>query len=250
MKQEIQDLKNLPLSFLISAPLNAAIEAQRQSALTTAAFIEQVGFIPPADKLSLFSDQQGASNGDGGYRVRQAVISYQQDELTKAANSTPGHEVYEVKPVKRELRLPYLSMVNVPMFDVSELTIDFNARLKGVTQVETDFQHENTSKLTVGVNGGVDGGSMGIPVNVGASMQVESASRTQFGLRYGEGHEAEYNLHVQVKAVQAQQPKGIERLLSLAEKIVDASERANAEFARLALAAPSPAPAPAPTPNP
>lgn len=248
MKQEIQDLKSLPLSFLISAPLNAAIEAQRQSALTTAAFIEQVGFIPPDKKMSLFSDTNTNAN-DPGYKVRQAVISYQQDELLPAAGSTPGHEVYEVKAVKRELRLPFLSMVNVPMFDVSELTIDFNARLKGVQQVETDFEHETTSKTSASVNGGIDGSSFGVPANIGASMQVESASRTNFGLRYGEGHEAEYNLHVTVKAVQAQQPKGIERLLSLAEKIVDASERANAEFARLQLAAP-PAPAPAPAPGP
>lgn len=234
MRQETEELKNLPLSFLISAPLNAAIEAQRESAMTTAAFIEQVGFIPPENKLSLFSSP---AEGDS-YKVRQAVIAYQQDELKlKTAGdptaTPPKPDVYEVQPVKRELRVPYLSMVNIPMFDVSELTIDFNARLKGVTQVETDFKHETGSKVTAGARAGVDLGSLGVPVNVGASMKVESTSRTQFGLRYGEGHEAEYNLHVTVKAVQAQQPKGIERLLSLAEKIVDASERANTELTRL-----------------
>lgn len=251
MKQEIDDLKNLPLSFLISAPLNAAIEAQRNSAMTTAAFIEKVGFIPPAkDKLSLFSDKGGSAST--GYRVREAVIGYQQDELQKTGTGGNGQDVYDVVATKRELRLPYLSMVNIPMFDVSEVMIDFNARLKGVTQIETDFEHENTSKMNLSANGSLDGGSLGIPVNIGASMTVESSSQTKFGLRYGEGHEAEYNLHVQVKAVQAPQPKGIERLLSLAERIVDASERANAEYHRLRLAqvTPSPAPVPAPAPAP
>lgn len=233
MKQETQELKNLPLSFLISAPLNAAIEAQRASALSTAAFIEQVGFLPKDKKLSLFA------NKDNSYDVRQAVISYEQDEIKlKTAGdptaSPPTRDVYQVvKGVKRTLQLPFISLLNIPMFEVSELNIDFNVRLKGVTQFEAEFNNETSSTYSESASASGDLSSLGVPLSVGASMKVESTSRSQFGLRYGEGHEAEYNLHVTVKAVQAAQPKGIERLLALAEKIVDASEKANAELAKL-----------------
>jgi hypothetical protein len=233
MKQETQELKNLPLSFLISAPLNAAIEAQRASALSTAAFIEQVGFLPKDKKLSLFADKTNT------YDVRQAVVSFEQDEIKLKKpgdpNATPPtsdvHEI--VKGVKRTLQLPFISLLNIPMFEVSELNIDFNVRLKGITQFEAEFNNETSSTVGSSASARGDLGSLGIPLSVGASMKVETTSRSEFGLRYGEGHEAEYNLHVTVKAVQAAQPKGIERLLALAEKIVDASEKANAELTRL-----------------
>jgi hypothetical protein len=232
MKQETQELKDIPLSFLIGAPLNAAIQAQRDAAMSTAAFIETVGFLPKG-KPSLFA------NTPEGYDVRQIKLGYQQDEIRLKTHGDPAaipptKDVYEVTTgVKRELQLPFISLLNIPMFEVSELNIDFNVRLKGATQFEADFSLDNTTTASGGGNAGGDLGSLGIPVSVGAHMNVESTTRTQFGLRYGEGHEAEYNLHVSVKAIQAPPPKGIERLLSLAEKIVDASERANAERLRL-----------------
>lgn len=252
MKQETQELKNLPLSFLISAPLNAVIEAQRASALSTAAFIEQVGFLPKNKKLSLFADKTNT------YDVRQAVVSYEQDEIvvTKpgkpavvgvpgvagtpgvpavpevvAADAVPAE--FNVKKTKRTMQLPFISLLNIPMFEVSELNIDFNVRLKGVTQFEAEFNNETSSTASGSASASGDLSSLGIPLSVGASMKVETTNRSNFGLRYGEGHESEYNLHVTVKAVQAAQPKGIERLLALAEKIVDASEKSNAEQIRL-----------------
>lgn len=87
MKQETQELQNLPLSFLISAPLNAAIEAQRASALSTAAFIEQVGYLPKNKKLSLFADTTNT------YDVRQAVVSYEQDEIQERWPHLVGQNV-------------------------------------------------------------------------------------------------------------------------------------------------------------
>jgi hypothetical protein len=70
MKQEIQELKKLPLSFLISALFNTAIEAQRTSALSIAAFIEQVGSPSKDKKLSLFANKTNT------YDMRQAVVTY------------------------------------------------------------------------------------------------------------------------------------------------------------------------------
>ena len=253
MKQETQELTNLPLSFLISAPLNAAIEAQRASALSTAAFIEQVGFIPTKadgskeETLTLFANEEN----DNNYEVRQAVVRYTQDEVVLKTAAVPGDPgvtppipptpaVFEVKQgAEKTLQLPFISLLTIPVFEVSELTIDFGVRLLGITQFEAEFNNEASSSVRGEASAKGDLNSLGIPLSVGGSMRVQASTSSQFGLRYGQGHEAEYNLNVSVKAVQASPPKGIERLLALAEKIVDASERANAEKDNLN-AAPAP----------
>lgn len=233
MNQQIQELTNLPLSFLISAPLNAAIEAQRASAMSTAAFIEEVGFIAPPQNRSMFSKPTTT------YDVRQAVVKYKQDEvrLKTPADSTtvpPTPATYEVvKGAERTLQLPFISLFNIPTLEISEVSIDFNVRLQGATQFEFDASYSQsfTSTVTGSVGAQVPLGK--IPVGVGADIKVKTTSRSQFGLRYGEGHESEYNMNIQVKAVQSAPPKGIERLLSLAEKIVESSEKANEEAAKL-----------------
>ena len=233
MNQELQELKNLPLSSLISAPLNAAIEAQRAAALSTAAFVEQVGFMPPEKKSTIFSRKNAS------YEVRQAVVSYKQDEIFLDKRGDPNavpptkDEYTVVKGVQRTLQFPFIALFNVPTFEVSELSIDFNVALKSVSEFEVEIKDE-TQASTTG-SGSLDLGlqSLGIPLGVSGSMKVEATRRSQFGLRYGEGHESEYNLHITVKAIQGPQPKGIERLLALADKIVDASEKANAEALRL-----------------
>jgi hypothetical protein len=223
------ELENLPLSFLISAPLNAAIEAQRAAALSAAAFIEQVGFLPKNQKLSLFT------NATNTYDVRQAQVSYTHKEvvLDKAENldaDPPTPATYKLGEVTRTLQLPFISLLQIPLFEVSELNIDFSVRLKGVTQFEAEFNNETSTNVESQARGSGDLTSLGVPIAVGGSMKVQTASQSKFGLRYGEGHEAEYNMHVTVKAIQAPPPKGIERLLALAEKIVDASERSSTQL--------------------
>lgn len=233
MQQQIQELSNLPLSFLISAPLNAAIEAQRAAAMTTAAFIEEVGFLTPTKERSLFTKPQTTVD------VRQAQVKYKQDEiheLTPADDTTdpPTPAKYEVKKgTERTLQLPFISLFNIPTLEVSEVEIDFNVRLQGATQLELDASTQTTTSGSVSgaINAQLPLGK--IPVGVGAEAKVKTTTRSQFGLRYGEGHESEYNMNVKVKAVQAAPPKGIERLLALAERIVESSERANEELKKL-----------------
>ena len=72
-------------------------------------------------------------------------------------------EVQVTKGVERTLQLPFISMLNIPMFEVSKLNIDFNVRLKGATQFEIDFSADNTTRTSVGANGGSDLASLGIP---------------------------------------------------------------------------------------
>jgi hypothetical protein len=233
MQEQVQELSNLPLSFLISAPLNAAVEAQRAAALSTAAFIEEVGFQAPPDKRSLFT------RSDSTREVRQAVLKYKQDEVrekTPADPTTtpPTKAVYEVvKGVERTLQLPFISLFNVPSLEISEVAIDFNVRLQGATQFEVSASQKSSTSTTVTGSVGAQVPLAKIPIGVGAEVKVKASSSSKFGLRYGEGHEAEYNMNVRVKAIQGAQPKGIERLLALAEKIVESSERANDEAAKL-----------------
>ena len=74
------------------------------------------------------------------------------------------------------------------------------------------------------INAGLQ--ELGIPVGIGASAKVEASTSTKFELRYGSGHEHEYNLNISIKANAAPQPRGIERLLGIAERIAAANEAA------------------------
>jgi len=255
---EVKILKNLPLTDLISAPLNAVINAQAAAAMTTANFIERVGFINKKKKSSGLFDKPSGPNGDD-YDVRVAKLKMVKKMLEpakgdpaypdgmRAATGNPdpsslgpnpstndgnhpnGIEKYvppKAGPDTYEyVELPFISMLTIPSFEVNELTWDFNVRLNSVEEFSTDFTYSNTTTVT-------ETGDLGLDIadflTIGASMKVESTTKTDFNLRYGSTHEAEYNLKINLRASAAQTPKGIDRLLSIAERIATNNEKVNA----------------------
>lgn len=217
MRQEIKELKELPLADLISAPLNAVIQAQNDAALSTVNFIQNVGFMPKDDEKDIFAE-------DNPSDVRMAVIKYQEEvayEKTPKNGANPA--VWETKKEERTLSIPFISLFNIPALEISEMKWDFNVKLKGMTQFATNLNTTTTTTSEGGGNLGANLSSFGLPISIGASMKVSTSSTTKFGLRYGEGHEATHQLSIGIKAVQAEPPKGVDRLLSLAEQMVQAS---------------------------
>ncbi len=223
MQQEVRELQQLPLEDLITAPLNAVITAQANAALSTANFIQQIGF----------RNKQGERDG------RTSIF----DLLNKPADPAQAGDQFEVRTaelvfVKKENRngevvdtfervsLPFITLFNIPSIEISEMTWDFSAKLKGIETFETALTHTAKQKTEVGgnINAGLQ--ELGIPVGIGASAKVEASTSTKFELRYGSGHEHEYNLNISIKANAAPQPRGIERLLGIAERIAAANEAA------------------------
>lgn len=201
MTQEVQTLKDLPLESLISAPLNAVIAAQANAAMSTAAFIERLGFkAKESDALDLsmlFDD------GDSNYEVRNANITFEKKV---------GTETEEVK-----LSVPYITLFNIPSIEIEEMTWDFNVKLKRAEVFSTSLSISNETKVNANTSFNLGGGFL--PIKIGSSLKVESTTKTDFNTKFGLSKEAEYNLKISVKATQAAPPKGLEKLLSIAEQL-------------------------------
>lgn len=204
MQEDITELRNLPLEQLISAPLISVIKAQAQAATTTAKFVEEIGFKKKnVDDQSMF-DTPDADNND--YDVRVAKLN-----VTSTSGATTNVTTVE---------LPFISLVNVPNFEITNFDWAFNVKLKSMQSFSAKFGVSNTTTTTGDVNAGLD--IKGI-LKIGGGMKVESSTKTDFESRYKSGREQEYNLAISVKGTQAPLPKGIETLLSIAEAAAKAS---------------------------
>ncbi len=211
--QEVQELKELPLEQLISAPLNAVINAQATAAMSTAAFIERIGFKAAAPAGGGAADQTLSMLFDDGnpskYEVRTADVKFVK-KTTDAAGAVVSTDV--------NLSVPFITMFNIPSIEIDEMNWEFNARLKRVEAFATSLTFGSTTKTTAGANAGLAAGKL--PISLGASLKVESTVKTDFQAKFGSSKEAEYNLKISVKASQAAPPKGIEKLLGIAESLI------------------------------
>src|SRR4051812_33551245 len=109
-----RELASLDFGNLIGGPLSAIVEAQARSAITTAAFIREVGF-----------DKDGnVINVDFNY-TRKDNDGLDQDFT---------------------LTVPFLTMLPIPYVTVESGTIEFNAKITSVTEsnAEESFDHETT----------------------------------------------------------------------------------------------------------
>lgn len=199
--REVRELRALPLEDLIVAPLNAAINAQAAAALSTADFVKRVGFVDPKSK-SLFDRPEDSDKSD----VRIAEL-----RVTKKNKKADG----SVEEVTESIEIPFITLFNIPALEIGSLDWSFDVKLKSVEAFETDLTHSVSTTSTTGA-------SVGLPLKalaIGVQMKVETAAKTDFNLRYGQGREGEYNLRVSIKANAAPIPRGIERLMDIAERI-------------------------------
>jgi hypothetical protein len=226
MNREIQTLKDLPLESLLSAPLNAAIAAQANAALSTVAFVEKVGFKSKDPRRSIFDRQRNEDESE----VRIATLK---------VKSKRRNEAGELVDDDVEISLPYITLFNIPTLEIGSLDWSFNVKLNRVEELAVDFTKSIESTATGSVAAGGDLTSIGIPISIGGKMSVAVTEKTEFALRYGVGREQEYNLAITVRANQAPQPRGIQRLFDIAERVA-----ADIAEARRPQNQPLPAPSP------
>lgn len=212
MQADITELRDLPLEQLISAPLNAVIAAQANAAMTTVRFIEEIGFKRDDDE-SVFDTPDSSSSNDYDVRVAKLEID---------ANGR-----------KTRVDIPFISLVNVPNFEISNFDWSFNVKLKSMQSFSARFGASSTTTTSSKTELGLDIKGL---VKLGSTMKVESTTKTDFESRFKAGREQEYNLQINVRGNAAPLPKGIETLLSIAENA--------ARNEPVAPPAPSPAPGP------
>ena len=196
MDQDITELRNLPLEQLISAPLNAVIKAQAQAAMTTAQFIEEIGFKRKDEDSLSFFDTPDNTSGENDYDVRVAKVQIDANGLVTKVD------------------IPFITLVNVPNFEITNFDWAFNVKLKSMQSFSAKFGTSNTTSTTVNASSELNIFSL---IKIGGSMKVESTTKTDFESRFKSGREQEYNLNISIKGNSAPLPKGIETLLSIAE---------------------------------
>jgi hypothetical protein len=120
MAEEGQELASLDFANLIGGPLNALIEAQAKSAITTANFIRQVGF-------------------DANNDVVNVKFRY---EKTNDQGFTQDFE----------LAVPFLTMVPIPYITIDEASVEFNAKITSVreSKVDSSFSQDVQHETNVG----------------------------------------------------------------------------------------------------
>lgn len=208
MQADVKELRDLPLEDLITAPMNAVISAQRDAAVTTMKFIEEIGFIRP-DEDSFFDTPDDTTKNTYDVRIAKLKVTH---TPTPPAGTT-------ATPVTTEVELPFISMFNIPSFEIATLEWEFNAKLKSMTSFTAQAKLSSSTTASAGSNTSLGGGF--IPIKIGSSMKVESTVKTDFESRFKTGREQEYNLRIKINANSAPTPKGIEKLLDIAQSLVD-----------------------------
>lgn len=170
-------MNSLDFSIYIGGPLQAAVNAQNAASLAQVDFIKNVGFKAPNTTVT---------------PPTQAELNYVDFTYQGSSNGTEQ---------ERTIRVPLLTMLNVPSIRIEEITIDFNAKL---TSVET----QDTSS-SVGVTGSLSAGCKIASLKVSAAYKKTTTT--------GSNVEKTYSMSVHVRAVNDELPAGLDRILTLLE---------------------------------
>ena len=195
MSRAVDELRQIPFDYLIGAPLKAAIEAQGLAAKTTIDFIEKVGFIPDdPDQDPFFEDEQ--DDVEGG-QVRNVTFQYSKtDQNGVAANA--------------QLTVPILSIVPIPYIRIDEMTINFTAKLNDTIT--------NTTKQGFTLNTQTSGQYRAFwsPIRLDFRVSASYSQSRETASRYAR----EYQMVINVRAVQDDLPAGLERVLDILEQTI------------------------------
>src|SRR5918996_484466 len=192
MSRAVDELRQIPFDHLIGAPLKAAIEAQGLAAKTTIDFIEKVGFVPEdPDQDPFFEDEE--DDVEGG-RVRNVTFSYSKTDQNG-------------QPSGVELTVPILSIVPIPFIRIDDMTINFTAKLNDtiVNTTKTGFNLQTDAKATYK--------AFWSPVTVDFRVSASYSSSRETSSKFVR----EYQMQINVRAVQDDLPAGLERILDILE---------------------------------
>lgn len=191
-------LGSIPYGTLIGAPMTAAVEAQALAAQTSIDFIRSVGFD---------SDQDDEDFGD----LRQVSFTYTSRDTTTGVDRTV------------ELKVPLLTIVPIPYLRIDDMTIDFTSKIteEMIRTTKRNSSAQADAELSIRYK------SFLSPVKVGfkASVSAKHSSSVATSNRY----KTEHTININVRAVQDDIPRGMDRMLDILED---------------AIAEPAPAPAP------
>ncbi|MEM7442329.1 MAG: DUF2589 domain-containing protein [Pseudomonadota bacterium] len=179
MANVTQQLGAIPFGNLIGGPMTAAVEAQAKAAGTSYDFIRSVGF-----------DDEG--------NLIKVPLKFNR-RTTDADGNAVSNEV--------SIEVPLLTLLPIPFLRIDHMTIDFTANMSDTSSSEdTKSEARNAS---VGVEAGAKYLFFSAKLNASYSSKKESTSTKNS--RYS----IEYNMNVNVHAVQDDMPAGMAKVLNL-----------------------------------
>ena len=187
------ELGSIPYSTIIGGPLNAAVEANADASMTAAKFIQDVGF----------QETQGMSGWDSERKPVYVTFSYKKEVLDESTGETTTKEF--------DMRVPLLLLVNIPYFEVSRVTIDFNVKLNSVQSYATSSQFDVDSTVK-GKQGWFTGN---VKWKVSASYQKQKSRSQKVERTYDQ------NVHVEAESVEP--PTGVTRVFDVLEETITES---------------------------
>lgn len=199
MPTGVQDLKSLPLQDILGAPISALVQAEAQASRTALDFIEQVGFVRPADAPA------GTDSLDVG-TLRMVEFGYTKLDA-------------EGNPAQFVARIPLLALFPIPGLRVKLATLSFTAKI-------TDVFSETTSQTTTGEVGGEGTGETDTGTDtfltrpqVGFRGSIVSSSGTQGTTT------SSYDLNIKVELEQTPVSPGMAKLQSMLDLAIGDSQR-------------------------
>lgn len=198
-------LGSIPFSYLIGAPLQAAIEAQALAAKSTIDFIRTVGF-SRSDANDPFFDH-GSSQAP------------QVPDMGDARMITFKYSVTNVDGGTEEVNLtvPILTIVPIPYIRIEEMTIDFTAKIseemKAVQSNKSDTSFKSNYSLGYRSWWSPAQHSFRASYSRNHSSAASRSSRLQ----------TEHTLNIHVRAVQDDVPGGLARVLDILESSIKES---------------------------
>jgi hypothetical protein len=182
-----QELSSIDFQSMIGGPLNAVVKAQAQSAQTSVDFIKSVGFNAPDAKE------------DPG---KPTMVTFEYDKFIQEKDKD-GKIVNKTVPMK--LTVPILTMLPIPFIRVTDVTVDFNAKINSVVETTTASSSELNASL--GVKAGWGPVSAELKCSYSNKKSTSSTDKT----------ERTYSMAIHVEAQQDELPAGMEKLLGVLE---------------------------------
>lgn len=195
-----QELSSIDFASMIGGPLNAVVEAQAKSAMTTLDFIQNLGF----EKTTTPGPPEVVSYG----KAKTVTFTYEKDNPDETSTD---------KVLTYELKVPTLAIIPIPYLRVEDVHIQFNAKISSTT-----YQRNATGESY--------GGNISAKAGWGwGSAKLSAYYSKRKSTTSGNQVNRTYSLDVKVHAVQDEIPAGLDRVLGILEDTMTEKRKLKSE---------------------
>jgi hypothetical protein len=192
--------KGLPMAELIGAPLSAACDAQLKLAMSTANFIETMGFEP---------DEKGKPG-----KTRVANFAY-----TRTGPDGKKEDVTLAVPLLAIIKIPTLAVTRV------DVTFDMEVKSSSVQKTSEDQAHKYSADMSIGYSCF----SLNVHVEGSVASHKENTRSSDNSAKY----------HVAVHAEDTGMPEGLARVLDILQQAIQSPASSNADATKSNAAQPA-----------